>query len=79
MEKLSEEIDKCYDEKNKIITRYREEQKVVDSYLKLKRNIEWVRRVQQALKREEEEKEEKVKEEKTRKANQMSEWEVNKA
>lgn len=78
IEKVNEQIDKQYDLRAHVLAQWREEQKVMDSYTKAKRNIEWAKRVQLAIEREEEEKKEAEAEEKKRKANQMSEWEVNK-
>jgi len=56
-----------------IIGQYREEKKVLDSFYEIKKNIEFVRRIQEALTRKEGEKKEYEEEERKRKANQMSE------
>lgn len=62
-----------------MIQRFKEEQKVLDSYMSVKRNLDMANKTKKRLAEDAEHKREAEEQAKQRKANQMSEWEVNKA
>jgi len=60
------------------LAKFKAESVVMESYLNIKRNIEYVKRVKEALDREEKNRKEYEEKEKKRKENQMTPHEVNK-
>lgn len=77
MNKLNDDINLHQAEKNQIIQQYREEQKIMDAWQVIKKNLEWAKRKKQNMEQNEEERKKDEEEVKKKKENQMSKWEVN--